>query len=66
MPERDYCLKKYLHNVYMNLLDYTKKLSEKIKFYDSIAQNPFLNMTNPFAKPINVTIVWVESDYDDS
>ncbi len=50
----------------MNLLDYTKKLSEKIKFYDSIAQNPFLHMTNPFAKPINVTIVWVENDCDDS
>ena len=59
-------MEKYLHNVCMNLLDYTKKLSEKIKFYDSIAQNPFLHMTNPFAKPINVTIVSVESDCDDS
>lgn len=51
----------------MNLLYYTKKLSEKIKFYDSIAQNPFISnqfMTNPFAKPINVTIVWVEDEKD--
>lgn len=48
----------------MNLLDYTKKLSEKIKFYDSIAQNTFsgIRMTNPFAQPINITIVWVEDD----
>ncbi len=48
----------------MNLLDYTKKISEKIKFYDSIAQNSFsaINITNPFAKPINITVVWVEDD----
>lgn len=48
----------------MNLLEYTKKLSEKIKFYDSIAQNTLFGMhtTNPFAKPINVTIVWVEEN----
>lgn len=46
----------------MNLLNYTKKLSEKIKFYDTIAQNPFLQMSNPFAKPINITIVWIEED----
>lgn len=46
----------------MNLFDYTKKLSEKVKFYDSIAQNPFLRTANPFAKPITVTIVWVEND----
>ncbi len=50
----------------MNLLDYTKKLSEKIKFYDSIAQNRFtgINMTNPFAKPINITVIWVEDDFN--
>lgn len=48
----------------MNLLDYTKKLAEKIRFYDSIAQ-PFhgnFNSTNPFAKPISVTIIWVEDE----
>lgn len=48
----------------MNLLDYTKKLAEKIKFYDEIAQNPFcsVSMSNPFAKPVNITIIWVEDD----
>ncbi len=48
----------------MNLLDYTKKLSEKIKFYDSIAQNTFsgIHTINPFAKPLNITVIWVEED----
>lgn len=45
----------------MNLLDYTKKLSEKIKFYDEIAKITY-GMRNPFAKPVNVTIVWVEKE----
>ena len=46
----------------MNLLEYTKKLSEKIKYYDMIAKNPFFGIANPFAKPINMTIVWIEKD----
>ncbi len=48
----------------MNLLEYTKQLSEKIKFYDSFAKPPFsqINLTNPFAKPINITIIWIEDD----
>lgn len=45
----------------MKLLDYTRKLTDKIKFYDSIAKNTFYT-ANPFAKPIAVTIVWVEND----
>lgn len=53
-----------LGNIIMNLFDYTKKLSEKIKFYDSLAQNTFSNIHNPFAKPVNITIVWVEEDCD--
>lgn len=48
----------------MNLLEYTKRLSEKIKFYDSIAKNPFFGISNPFAKPINFTIVWIEEEKD--
>ena len=44
----------------MNLLQDTKKLSEKIKFYDSIAKNATYNPINPFAKEINYTIVWIE------
>lgn len=46
----------------MNLLDYTKKLSEKIKFYDSIAKNSYCFGVNPFAKPVNITVVWVEDE----
>ena len=48
----------------MDLLNYTKKLYDKIKFYDSVTQSSFsdLRTQNPFAKPINITIVWVEED----
>lgn len=50
----------------MNLLEYTKRLSEKIKFYDSIAQTTFwgTHTANPFAKPLNITIIWVEDDFE--
>jgi len=48
----------------MNLLNYTKKLYEKINFYDRILKpkNFDKNMTNPFSKPLNVTIIWVENN----
>ena len=46
----------------MNLLEYTKKLSEKIRFYDAIAKTPFFGAQNPFAMPISLTIVWIEED----
>lgn len=48
----------------MNLLTYTKKLYEKINFYDKILKprNFDINMSNPFAKPLNITIIWVEND----
>lgn len=48
----------------MKFLDYTKKIAEKIRFYDDIAKNAYsnINMTNPFAKPVAVTIVWVEDE----
>lgn len=44
----------------MNLLLYTKKLAKKIKFYDSMAQNSYFTTSNPFAKPKNITVVWIE------
>ena len=44
----------------MNLLEYTKKIAEKIKLYDAMAKNPFA--VNPFAKPVAVTIIWVDED----
>ena len=44
----------------MNLFNYTKKLSEKIKYYDEIAKTPFFGMKNPFAKPQNITVIWIE------
>lgn len=55
----------------MSILSFTKKLSEKIKFYDEISQDKFsgLNMMNPFAndytKPINLTIIWVDENCEE-
>ena len=46
----------------MNLFEYTKKLSEKIKFYDDIAKTPYFGMKNPFAEPVNITVIWIEDD----
>ena len=46
----------------MNLQNYTKKLYEKINAYDKIAKNPYTEkgVKNPFCKPQNVTIIWVD------
>ena len=51
----------------VNLLSFTKKLSEKIRFYDDISKDTFsgLNMINPFAgeyyaRPVNITVIWVD------
>lgn len=52
----------------MNLLSYTKKLSDQIRYYDIMTRNNFLNpnIINPFKRtitePVNLTIVWVEND----
>lgn len=50
----------------MNLLAYTKKLYEKINKYDKLAKNPYMDKgpMNPFYKPRNVTIVWVDKKDD--
>lgn len=55
----------------MNLLSYTKKLSEQIRYYDIITKNNFLNpnVINPFKRTmteaVNLTIIWVDSDDSD-
>lgn len=46
----------------INLLAYTKKLSEKIAYYDALPKREF--MVNPFAKPLNITIIWVDKEKD--
>lgn len=50
----------------MNLLAYTKKLYEKINAYDKIAKNPYTDnsLSNPFCKPRNFTIIWVDKKDD--
>jgi hypothetical protein len=48
----------------MNLLNYTKKIYEKIKYYDNNLKNKNFNKdkTNPFSvkEPENITIIWTE------
>ena len=49
----------------MNLLNYTKKLSEKISYYDSFTKKAkIFSMSNPFKIPENMTVVWVENTVD--
>ena len=48
----------------MNLLAYTKKLYEKILFYDSVLKNKNFDddYGNPFREPLNITIIWFDND----
>lgn len=47
----------------MNLLSYTKKIADKINFYDNIVKTALsdFNFSNPFAPPINITVIWIDS-----
>lgn len=43
----------------MKFLEYTKKLYEKVAYYDNVAKHS--NMSNPFLKPKKVTtVIWIE------
>ena len=47
------------HNKIMKFLEYTKKLYEKVSYYDGVINRS--NMSNPFAQQKNlVTVIWVE------
>ena len=49
-----------------DLLNYTKKLAEKISYYDAIVD--FTDEThwfNPFYKQQEVTVIWVENPNDE-
>jgi len=51
----------------MKLLFYTEKLAKKIMFYDNIAKQSLnIMQTNPFFKPRNITLVWVEENKSNS
>ncbi len=47
----------------MNLFNYTRKLSEKISYYDRLTREAKKNfsMSNPFAVPVVKTVIWVEN-----
>ena len=51
-----------------NLFEYTKRLAEQIAYYDSVANGEFLEsrFTNPFAQPINITIIWIDGDEEEN
>lgn len=40
----------------MKFLEYTKQLAQQIAYYDTITKNKI----NPFNKPVQITIVWVD------
>ena len=50
----------------MNLLNYTRNLYKKIKYYDSHIKNTNFNSTNPnpfkIKEPIDITIIWINND----
>ena len=50
----------------MNLFTYTKKLAEKIKYYDNLTKNLKLNfsLNNPFKPNTEMLVIWVENSYD--
>ncbi len=50
----------------MNLFTYTKKLSEKISYYDRLTRDALNNftMSNPFAPKQETIIIWVENCED--
>jgi len=45
----------------VNLAGYMKQIYGKIRFYDIFTEKTASeHAKNPFAKPVNITIVWVE------
>lgn len=49
----------------MNLLNYTRKLREKLNFYNTYAKNNFeSSYNNPFFRKeaFDITIIWVEGE----
>ena len=47
----------------MKFLEYTKKLYEKVAYYDSFTKREKSMHTNPFARqPQNITVIWVNEE----
>ena len=47
----------------MDLLTYTKKLAEKIRYYDKLTKDLKFNLSlqNPFKQNTELLVVWVEN-----
>ena len=55
-----------VRKIMTDLLNYTKKIAQKISYYDAIidfAQES--HWFNPFYKQPEVTVIWVEDPHDD-
>ena len=52
----------------MNLFTYTKKISEKISYYDQLTKDVKKNlmMSNPFAIPVKMTVIWINNCKNDN
>ncbi|MBR5554663.1 hypothetical protein IKU74_01490 [bacterium] len=52
----------------MYLFSYTKKLAEKIKYYDKLVNEMNLNLSfnNPFKTNKEFVVIWVENLDDDN
>lgn len=46
----------------MKFLEYTKKLYEKVSYYDTVTKHKNIKFTNPFTKRDTITIIWVDND----
>lgn len=47
--------------MFMKFLEYSKKLYEKVSYYDSVVKQKNSMFTNPFARLQSpVTIIWVD------
>ena len=50
----------------MDLLNYTKKLYNKIKFYDNKIKDTNFDKSNPnpfyIREPVNLTVIWIQEN----
>ena len=58
----DYRMRIKFYNLYMKFFKYTNLLLKKIKHYDEITKEPYFSATNPFAKPREIKIIWVDGE----
>ena len=56
----------FTRNIMVELLQYTKKIAQKIAYYDAIID--FSNEShwfNPFYQQNDITVIWIETNEND-